>query len=198
MQDRGTLLSKSNTFQDRGNLHWASDRGQVLSIHFLLQCMTVKSENEVAQSCLTVTPWTVALQAPRSSTVSSVCSDSCPLSRWCYLTISSSAATLSFCLQSFPSSGSFPMSWLFKSSGQSIGGASALASFLPMDIQGWFPLGLTGWISLQFKGLSRIFSSTTILKHQFFTARPSLWSNSHIYACLCGKPDYTDLCLGLS
>ena len=71
-----------------------------------------------------------------------VCSDSCPLSRWCYLTISSSAAPF-FCLQSFPSSGSFPVSWLFRSSGQSIGGASALASVLPVNIQGWFPLGLT-------------------------------------------------------
>ena len=89
-----------------------------------------------------------------------VCSSSCALSRWCYLTISSSA-TLFFCLQSFPASGSFPVSWFFTSGGQSIG-ASPLASVLPMNIQDWFPLGLTGLISLQSKGLLRVFSSTTV------------------------------------
>ena len=82
-----------------------------------------------------------------------VCSNSCPLSWWCYLTISSSAALFSFCLQSFPEAGSFPMSWLFASTGQSIR-ASTLASVLPMNNQGWFPLGLTGLISLLSKGLS--------------------------------------------
>ena len=83
------------------------------------------------------------------------CSHSCPLSQWCYLTISSSAAPFSY-LQSFPASGSFPMSQLFSSDGQNIG-ASAVASVLPMNIQGWFPSGLTGLISLQSKGLSRVF-----------------------------------------
>ena len=115
-----------------------------------------------------------------------VCSYSCPLSWWCYLTISSSAALFSFCLQYFPASGSFPKSWLFKSGGQSIG-ASALASVLPVNIQGWFPLGLTGLITLQFKGLSRVFSSTTTQKHQFFGTQPSWWSNSHIYTWLLEK-----------
>ena len=105
-----------------------------------------------------------------------VCSDSCPLSKWGYLTISSSATHFSFCLRSLPASGSFPASQLFASGGQSIG-ASSSASVLPMNVQGWFPLGLT---SLQSKGLSRVFSSTTIWKHQFFSAQPSLWSNSHI------------------
>ena len=81
--------------------------------------------------------------------------------------------------QSFPASGSFPVSWLFTSGGQSIG-VSAAASVFPMNIQGWFPLGLTGLISLQSKGLPRVFSSTTIQKHQFFGAQPSSWSNSHI------------------
>ena len=88
-----------------------------------------------------------------------VCSNSCLLSRWCYLTISSPATPFSSCLQSFPASGSFPMSQLFTSGGQSIG-ASASASVLPMNIQSWFPLGLTGLI-LQSKGLSRVFGSTT-------------------------------------
>ena len=102
-----------------------------------------------------------------------VCSNSCSLSWWCYLIISSSEAPFSFCLQSFPASGSFPMSQLFASGGQSIG-ASASTSVLPMNIQGWFPLGLTGLISLQSKGLSRVFSSTTIRKHQFFSTQLSI------------------------
>ena len=91
----------------------------------------------------------------------------------CYLTISSSAALFSFCHQSFPASKSFPMSWLFVSGGQSIGD-SALAIVLPMNIQSWSPLGFIGLISLQSKGLSRVFSSTTIWEHQFFDAQPSL------------------------
>ena len=99
---------------------------------------------------------------PCPSPTAGACSNSCPLSWWCYLTISSSAALFS-CLQSFPASGSFAMSWLFPSGGQSLGTS---ASVLPMNIQDWFPLGLTGWISLQSKGLSRVFSSTTVQKHQ--------------------------------
>ena len=96
-----------------------------------------------------------------------VCSNSCPLSRWCYLTNSSSVAPFSSCLQSFPASGFFPMSCLFASGGQSTG-VSALTSVHPMNIQSWFPLGLTDLIPLLSKGLSRVFSSTTISKHQFF------------------------------
>ena len=87
----------------------------------------------------------------------------------------------------FPASGSFPVSQLFTSGGQSIG-ASASASVLPVNIQGWFPLGLTGWISLQSKGLSRVFSSTTVQKHQFFVAQTSLWSNSHLLTWILEKP----------
>ena len=98
-------------------------------------------------------------------------SNSCPLSQWYYPTISSSVIRFLSRLQSFPASGSFPMSQLFVSGGQSIG---ASVSVLPMNIQGWFPLGLTGWISLQSKGLSRVFSNTTIPKHQFFGAPNSL------------------------
>ena len=112
-----------------------------------------------------------------------VCSNSCPLSWWCHSTISSSVIPFSSCPQSFPAFGSFLISQLFASGGQSIG-ASASASVHPMNIQGWFPLGLTGWISLQSKGLSRVFSRTTARKHQFFSAQPSLWSNFHIHTWL--------------
>ena len=117
-----------------------------------------------------------------------VCSNSCPLSRWCHPTISSSIIPFSSCLQSFSASGSFPVSWFFASASQSIG-TSASATVLPMNIQGWlFPLGLTGLISLQFKGLSRVYSSITVWKYQFFRAQPSLWSNSHIHTWLLEKP----------
>ena len=117
-----------------------------------------------------------------------VYTNSCPLSRWCFPTISSSAAPFSFCLQSFPESGSYPMSRLFATSGQSIG-ASASTSVLPMNIRCWFPLGLTDLISLESKGLSRVFSSTTVQKHKFFSAQPSLWSNSHIHRWLLQKQE---------
>ena len=106
-------------------------------------------------------------QLPCPSLSPRVCSNSCPLNWWRYLTVTSFASPFSFCLQSCPASGSFSMSRLFASGGQSIG-ASASASVLPMNIQGWFPLGLTSWISLLSKGLSRVFSNTTIQKHQFF------------------------------
>ena len=108
-----------------------------------------------------------------------VCSISCPLNQGCYPTISSSVVPFSSCLQSFPASGSFPMSWLFTSCGQRIG-ASASASVLPVNIQDSFPLGLIGLISVLSKGLSRAFSKIKILKHQLFCIQPSLWSNSHI------------------
>ena len=101
------------------------------------------------------------------------CSNSCPLSQWCHPRISSSVVPFSSCLLSFPASGSFPMSQFFASGGQSIG-ASASASVLQMNIQDWFPLGWTGWISLQSKGLSRVFSNTTVQKPQFFGAQLSL------------------------
>ena len=100
-------------------------------------------------------------------------SNSCPLSGWCHPTISSSLVPFFSCLRSFPASGSFPMSQFFISGGQSIG-ASASASVLPMNIQDWFPLGWTGWISLQSKGLSTVFSNTTVQKHRFFGLQLSL------------------------
>ena len=100
-------------------------------------------------------------------------SNSCPLSRWCHPTISSSVVPFFSCLQSFPASGSFQMSQLFTSGGQSIG-VTASASVLPVNIQNWFPLGWTGWISLLSKGFSRVFSNTTVQKHQFSGAQLSL------------------------
>ena len=108
-----------------------------------------------------------------------VCSNSCPLSRWCHPTISSSVVPFS-CPQSFPASQSFPATQLFTSDGQSIR-ASASALVLPMNIQDWFPLRLIGLISLLFKGLSRVVYNTTVQKHQCFGARPSLWSNSPVH-----------------
>ena len=124
---------------------------------------------------------------PCPSPTPRVYSNSCPLSQWCHTTISSSVTPFSSWPQSFPASGSFPVSQLFTSGGQSIG-ASVSASVLPMNIQGWFPLGWTVWISLLSKGLSRVFSNTTVQKHQSFSAQPSLWSSSHIHTWLLDKP----------
>ena len=134
--------------------------------------------------------WPHWLQHPRPPCPSpspTVCPNWCPLSQWCHPTISSPVAPFSSCLQSFPTSGPFPVNWLFTSGGQSIE-ASASASVLPMSTQGWFPLGLTGLISLLPKGLSRVFSSTTVRKHQFFSTQLSLLSNSHIHTWLLEKP----------
>ena len=111
----------------------------------------------------------------------------CPLSWWCHPTISSSVNPFSSCLQSFPASGSFQMSQLFASDGQSIG-VSASTSVLSMNTQDCSPLGWTGWISLQSKGLSRVLSNTTVQKHQFFSAQLSLQSNSHIHTWPLDKP----------
>ena len=104
---------------------------------------------------------------PCPSPTPGACSNSCPSSWWCHPTISSSVVPLSFCPQSFPASGSFLMNHFFASGDQSTE-ASASAAVLPMDVQVWFPLGWTGWISLQTKGLSRVFSNTTVQKHRFF------------------------------
>ena len=110
---------------------------------------------------------------PCPSPTPGVYTNSCPVNRWCHPTISSFVIPFSSHLQSFPASGSFPMSHFFTSGGQSIG-VSASAAVLPMNIQDWFPLGWTDWISLQSKGLSRVFSNTTVQKHQFFGAQVSL------------------------
>ena len=132
--------------------------------------------------------WPHALQhtrPPFPSPTPGVYPNSCPFSRWWYSTISFSVIPFSSCFQTFPTSVPFLMSWLFASGGQSIG---ASVWVLPMNIQDWFPLGWTAWISLQSKGLSRIFSNITVQKHQFFSAQPSFWSNSHIHTWILEKP----------
>ena len=122
---------------------------------------------------------------PCPSPFPGACSNSCPLSQWGHPTISSSVVPFSSCLQSFPASGSFLMNWLFTSGGQSIG---ASASVFPMNIQGWFSSGLTGLISLLSKGLSRVFSNTTVQRHEFLGIQPSLWFKCHIHTWLLEKP----------
>ena len=115
-------------------------------------------------SCPSLSPW--------------VCSVSCPLSQWCHPTISPTVVPFFSCFQSVPASGFFPVNRLFASGGHSIEASASASALL---IQGWFPLGLTGFISLLSKGLSRVFCSTTLQKHQFFGTQPSLCSNSHLY-----------------
>ena len=171
-------------FPTQEKLKLTSTKDLYKNVHngFIHQFSSVIS---VAQSCLTVCdciPWRLPCPSPtpRAS------SNSCPLSQWCHPATSSSVVPFS-CLQSFSASGSFPMSQFFASGGQSIG-VSALASVLPMNIQGWSPLGWTDLISLQSKGFSRVFSNTAVRKHQFFDVQPSLWCNSHIHTWLLEKP----------
>ena len=135
-----------------------------LGIEWLVFCFS-----SVAQSCPTLLQPHGLQHArlPSPSPTPGACSNSCPLSRWCHLTISSSIIPFSFCTQSFQASGSFPMSQFFVSGGHNIA-ASASASVLPMNIKDWFSWVLTNLISLQSKGLSRVCSNTTVLKHQFF------------------------------
>ena len=136
---------------------------------------------------LFATPWIAACQASLSITNSGVHSDSRPSSQWCHPAISSSVIPFSSCPQSLPALESFPMSQLFAWGSQSTG-ASALASFLPKKSQGWSPSEWIDWISLQTKALSRVFSNTTVQKHQFFSAQPSSQSNSHIHTWPLEKP----------
>ena len=124
---------------------------------------------------------------PCPSPTPGVCPNSCPSSRCCHPAISSSVVPFSSCPQFLPASGSFPMSQLITWGGRSIG-VSALASVLPKKTQDWSPLGWTGWISLQSKGLSRVFSNTTVQKHQFLSAQLSSQSNSHIHTWPLEKP----------
>ena len=160
------------------NYHpWASrcDGPTGIRLAFLQLFNSYNKFNTVAQSCPTLCdPMDHSTPGlPVLSPSPGVYSNSCPLSQWCHPTISSSAIPFSSCLQSFPASGAFQMSQLFTSGGQSIG-VSASASFPPKKSQGWSPSEWTGWISLQSKGLSRVFSSTTVQKHQFFGAQLSL------------------------
>ena len=140
-------------------------------VYISLQCSVQFSCSVVSDSL-----WPHGMQharPPCPSPTPRACSNACSFSQWCHPTISSSVIPFSSCLQSFPASGSFQMSQFFTSGGQSIG-VSASASVLPVNIQDWFPLGLTGWICVQSKGLSRVFSSTTVQKHQFFNIQLSL------------------------
>ena len=148
--------------------------------------------SSVQSSCSVVSDslWPHELQharPPCPSPTPGVYPNSCPLSQRCHLTITSSFIPFSSCLQSSSTSGSFQMSQLFASGGQNTG-VSALISVLPMNTQDWFPLGWTGWISMQSKGLSRVFSNITVQKHQFFGTQLSLESNSHIHTWLLEKP----------
>ena len=145
---------------------------------FIIIYVMLQKVKQWKWSCSVVSDslWPHGLQhtrPPCPSPTPRVYSNSCPLSRWCHPTISSSVVPFSSHFQSFPASGSFPMSQFFESGGQSIG-VSASTSVLPMNIQDWFPLGWTSWISLQSKGVSRVFSNTTLQKHQLFGAQLSL------------------------
>ena len=149
-----------------------------LSFLILKMCIVTTSASSVQFSCSVMSDslWPHELQHIRSpcpSPAPRVHPNPCPLSQWCHPTISSSVVPFSSCPQSFPASGSFQMNQLFTSGGQSTG-VSASASVLPMNTQDWSPLGWTGWISLQSKGLSRVFSNTTVQKHHFFSTQLSL------------------------
>ena len=175
------------------NLHWPFTKlknlwsiimlsSMMMSLFFSLVGFNIVVVQSLSHVWLFSILWTVASQASCPSPSPIVCSNSYPLSWWCYLTLLCSVAPFSFYLQSFPASGSFPMSKLVTSDGQSIG-----ASALPVNIQCWFPLWLTSFISRS-KGLLRVFLSITIQKHQFFGPQPSLWSHSHIRTWLLEKP----------
>ena len=155
-------------------------------LHIFLE-ITVIVFQFLSRVQLFATPVLQPARLPCPSPSPRACSNSCPLSQWCNPTISSSVVPFSSCLQSFPASGSFLMNQVFASGGQNIW-VSALASVLPINIQDWFPSGLTDLISLQFKRLSRVFSNTTVQRHQFFGAQLSLRSNSHIHTRLLEKP----------
>ena len=142
---------------------------------------------QLQSPCLTLQPHGLQhIRLPCLSLSPKACPNSYPLSQWCHPTISTPVTLISSCPQSFPTSGSFSVSQFFASGNQSIG-ASASASALPMKNQDWFPLGWTGWVSLQSKSFLRVFSNTTVQKHQFFSTQPSLLSNSHIHTWLLEK-----------
>ena len=152
--------------------HYASSPSLIVHLHLLLvfSCQIMSNSSWPSHGLQHT-------RLPCPSPTPGACSYSCPWSQWCHPTISSSVALFSSCPQPFPASGTFPMSWLFASDDQTTG---ASASVLPMSILGWFPLRLPSLISLLSEGLSRVFSSTTIRKHQFFEVQTSLLSSSHI------------------
>ena len=154
---------------------------------FMKRIRIYSSIQSLSHVQLFATPWMQHARPPCPSPNPGVHPNPCPSNWWCHLTISSSVIPFSSCPQSFPASGSFQMNQLFSSGGQSIG-VSVSTSVLPMNTQDWSPLGWTGWISLQSKGLSRAFSNTTVQKHQFFGAQLSSQSNSHIHTWPLEKP----------
>ena len=165
-------------------LTWGADRHCVSLMGYsgthhlrVLELRLHSSVQSLSHVRLFPTPWTAARQVSLPIITPGVYSSACPLSQCCHPTISTSVIPFSSRLQSFLASGYFPVSQFFILGGQSIG-VSASTSVLPMNIQDWFPLGWTGWISLQSKGLSRVFSNTTVQKQQFFRAQLSLQSNS--------------------
>ena len=207
--DRGAWQATVHGVTESDTMEWLNNKdhvGEHLSWRYSLSGANWKKKSQEAvnlvniKRCSTslvivssVTSYSLRLhelqhaRPPCPSPTSGVYPNPCPLSWWCYLTISSSVSPFSSCLQSLPESGSFPMRWLFTSGGQSIG-ASASASVFTVNSQDWFPLGLAGLISLLSMGLSRVFSSTIVWKHRFFGAQPSLWYNSHIHTWLLEKP----------
>ena len=159
---------------------------QAIEIWNLNQSLFKSRVSHVSRSVLSDSLWPHGVwlgRLPCPSTTPRACSNSCPLSQWCHPTISSSVIPFSSCLQSLPASGSFLISQLFASGGQSSGASSVL----PVNIQDWFSLGLTGLISLQAKGPSRVFSNTTVQKHQFFSTQFYLWFKSHIIHAVAAK-----------
>ena len=157
------------------------------SVPFIVKVMVGETQFSLAAQHVRLWPHEPQhTRPPCPSPTPGVHTNPCPLSWWCHPTISSSVVPFSSCPQSFPASGSFQMSQFFAWGGQSIG-VSASVSVLPMNTQDWSPLGWTGWICLKSKGLSRVFSNTTVQKHQFFGTQLSLWSNSHIYMWLLEK-----------
>ena len=163
----------------------------LLSMYYVQNTMFTSrfSSVQFSRSVLSYSLWPHGLQhgkLPCPSPTPRAYSNSCPLSQWCHPIISSSIIPISFHFRSFQAIGSFTTSQFFTSAGQSIE-ASASTSVLPANTRDWSPLGWTGWISLQSKGLSRVFN-TTVQKHQFFGAQLSLWSNSHIHIWLLEKP----------
>ena len=174
------------------------DLGTNINAHcFNLDELNVPRFSSFQCSCSVVSQWSLGhalwphepqdTRPPCPSSTPRAYPNSCPLSQWCHPTISSSVIPFFSCPQSFPASEFFPMSQLLASGGQSIG-VSASTSVLSMNTHDWSPLGWTSWISLQSKGLSRVFSNTTFQKHQFFDAQLYLWSNSHIHTWILEKP----------
>ena len=168
--------------------YWMQSNGRMgfMSFRFRIQFSSVQFSHSVMSDSLQPHESQHA-RPPCPSSNPGVHSNSCPSSRWCHPAISSSVIPFSSCLQSLPASESFPMSQLFAWGGQSIG-VSTSTSVLPMNTQDWSPLGWTGWISLQSKGHSIVFSNTTVQKHQFFGAQFSSQSNSHIHTWPLEKP----------